>query len=143
MNSIQFFFLIILICLCCDNNESKSLVNLPTGIRSDVVVTSGFDTKAQNHDELSEAAQEEPGWFKRQLLRFGEMTSEVGNRLGGFSSRLASALDKICEVVKTIIPVIAAVCHVGQFKFCGPINEAPQELAEALAPSNLDLNIPD
>lgn len=80
---------------------------------------------------------------KRQLLRFGEMTSTVGNKLGAFSSRLARALDKICEVVKTIIPVIAAVCHVGQFEFCGPINEAPQELAEALAPNNLDLSIPD
>lgn len=53
------------------------------------------------------------------------------------------ALEKICEVVKTIIPVVAAVCHVGQFKFCGAINEAPQELAQALAPSNIDLNIQD
>lgn len=76
-------------------------------------------------------------------MKFGELTGAVGNKLGGFTGRLAKALDKVCEVVKTIIPVVAAVCHVGQFEFCGSLNEAPQELVAALAPENLDLSALD
>ncbi|KAK4881490.1 hypothetical protein RN001_004809 [Aquatica leii] len=81
--------------------------------------------------------------LKRQLMRFGNVFSSIGNKLGGFTGRVTTALDKLCEVIKTIIPVVAAVCHVGQFQFCGSVMDAPNELANALAPSSIDLSIQD
>lgn len=63
--------------------------------------------------------------------------------MGSHASKITQAIDKICEVIKTIIPVIAAVCHVGQFKFCTAATEGPGQLSEAMNPSSLDLNLPD
>lgn len=71
------------------------------------------------------------------------MASNIGNAMGKHASKITSALDKICEVIKTIIPVIAAVCHVGQFKFCSAATDGPEQLSLAMNPSSLDLNIPD
>nr|CAI5823044.1 unnamed protein product [Callosobruchus analis] len=88
-----------------------------------------------------ELEEKQPGFLRRQLLRFGEVASNIGNTLGSHASKITSAIDKICEVVKTVIPVIAAVCHVGQFKFCAGTTEGPEQLAQAM--SGVDLNIPD
>ncbi|VEN45637.1 unnamed protein product [Callosobruchus maculatus] len=88
-----------------------------------------------------EDEEKQPGFLRRQLLRFGEVASNIGNSLGGHAAKITSAIDKICEVVKTVIPVIAAVCHVGQFKFCAGTTEGPEQLAQAI--NGVDLNIPD
>nr|CAH7714347.1 unnamed protein product [Callosobruchus chinensis] len=88
-----------------------------------------------------EDEEKQPGFLRRQLLRFGEVASNIGNSLGGHASKITTAIDKICEVVKTVIPVIAAVCHVGQFKFCAGTTEGPEQLAQAI--NGVDLNIPD
>lgn len=77
------------------------------------------------------------------MLKFGKVASRVGNAMGSRATKITAAVDKVCEFVKTIIPLLAAVCRVGQFKFCAAANEAPQQLTQALSPSSLDLNIPD
>lgn len=76
-------------------------------------------------------------------MKFGEVTSRLGNAMGSHATKITSAIDKVCEIVKTIIPLIAAVCHVGQFKFCTATSEAPGQLAEALNPVTLNLDEPD
>lgn len=60
--------------------------------------------------------------------------------MGAHANKISAALDKICEVVKTVIPLLAAVCHVGQFGFCSATNEAPINLVEAMNPADLDLD---
>lgn len=70
------------------------------------------------------------------------MASKIGNSMGKHATTVTNAIDKVCEIVKTVIPLLAAVCHVGQFKFCTATEEAPINLANALAPG-MDLNIPD
>ncbi|CAH1954529.1 unnamed protein product [Acanthoscelides obtectus] len=91
--------------------------------------------------KVVEDEEKQPGFMKRQLMRFGELASNMENTLGGHAAKITSAIDKICEVVKTVIPVIAAVCHVGQFKFCAASTEGPEQLAQAM--NGIDLNIPD
>lgn len=80
---------------------------------------------------------------RQQLIKFGEVASKLGNAMGSHATKITAAIDKICEVIKTIIPFIAAVCHVGQFKFCGAATAAPAELNEAMNPVNLDLDMQD
>lgn len=41
--------------------------------------------------------------------------------MGHAGFQLSSTAEKICDLVKKILPIIAAICHVGQFKFCAPI----------------------
>lgn len=80
---------------------------------------------------------------RRTLLKFGKVTSRIGNVMGGHAAKITSFVEKICEIVKTIVPLMAAICHVGQFQFCAATNAAPTELQQAIAPDNLDLNTPD
>lgn len=65
------------------------------------------------------------------------MASKVGNKMGAHATKISAALDKICEIVKTIIPVLAAVCHVGEFSFCAATNG--NEISAALSPDPADL----
>ncbi|KAB0802287.1 hypothetical protein PPYR_04473 [Photinus pyralis] len=142
------YFFVIILCFTIHGAEHKPV---DTNIRSDVVVTSGFNIKnpyytngATDQTMPTETdSSNEPGWMRRQLKKLGNMFGSIGNGLGGFTKRITGTLDKFCELVKTIIPVVAAVCHVGQFQFCGSVADAPKELAEALSPINIDLSIPD
>lgn len=79
------------------------------------------------------------------MRKFGEMASKIGNSVGSGTTIITNAIDKVCEVVKTIIPLLTAVCHVGQFKFCAATTGAPEELNQALTSGykELQLNIPD
>lgn len=80
---------------------------------------------------------------RRTLYKFGEVVSNVGNSIGRGANKINSVVEKVCEIVKTIIPVLSAVCQVGQFKFCSATEGAPGELTQALAPKAIDLNIQD
>lgn len=80
---------------------------------------------------------------RRQLVRFGEVASKVGNTLGKHASIVTNAIEKVCEVVKTVIPLLSAVCHVGQFKFCAATEQAPDQLFNAMKPESLDLDVLD
>ncbi|EEZ98088.1 hypothetical protein TcasGA2_TC000501 [Tribolium castaneum] len=124
----------ITLCVIFRNVDCRS-VQYP--IRSDVIVTK-FPTTQETVPE-----NEKPGWMRRTLMKFGEVTSRLGNAMGAHATKITSAIDKVCEIVKTIIPLIAAVCHVGQFKFCAATSEAPGQLAEALNPVSLNLDEPD
>lgn len=73
-------------------------------------------------------------------MRFGQVASKIGNTMGGHANKITAALDKICEVIKTVIPLLAAVCHVGEFGFCAATNEAPVKLAEAMNPNDLNFD---
>ncbi|XP_044756958.1 uncharacterized protein LOC123315360 [Coccinella septempunctata] len=103
------------------------------GIKSDVIVTQWPSTNEKS--DLKEELQ--PGWMKRQLINFGKAASRVGNMMGSHATKISIALDKICEVIKTVIPLLAAVCHVGQFGFCAATNDAPADLSAAISPSML------
>ncbi|XP_066150501.1 uncharacterized protein [Euwallacea fornicatus] len=98
------------------------------------VTTTAKPLPNEHHDT------KDPGWLRQLLLQFGKMASKIGNSMGGHANKITAALDKICEVVKTVIPLLAAVCHVGEFGFCAATNEAPIKLAEAMNPNNLDLD---
>lgn len=74
------------------------------------------------------------------MIKFGEVASRVGNAMGAHATKITSAIDKVCEIVKTVIPLLAAVCHVGQFKFCAATTQAPDQLSEALNPTSLNLD---
>ncbi|KAK5649798.1 hypothetical protein RI129_000827 [Pyrocoelia pectoralis] len=144
---VSFYCLAIILCFATNACECNPV---QTSIRSDAIVTTGFDRSVRNPyytngstDHSKTDSSNEPGWLRRQLKRFGSMFASVGNGLGGFTKRITNTLDKFCELVKTIIPVVAAVCHVGQFEFCGSVVDAPKELADALSPTNIDLSIPD
>lgn len=138
------------VCLIIQITESRSV----GGIRSDVIQTKfGPDpeddyTKPEwmvsyVEKEFDSAKIYSLILFQRtQLSRFGEMAGRVGNNLGKHASIVTNAVDKVCEVVKTVIPLLAAVCRVGKFKFCSATEEAPIELENALNPS-IDLNMPD
>ncbi|KAF5305592.1 hypothetical protein FQA39_LY01683 [Lamprigera yunnana] len=134
--------IVILMCFSINISENKTV---GSGIRSDFIVTE-FNVKTVNKVEVTvqpEINDTGPGWMKRQLLRVGGLFGSIGNKLGGFTSRVTNALDKLCDVIKTIIPVVAAVCHVGHFQFCGSVMDAPNELAEALAPNTINLSVQD
>lgn len=76
-------------------------------------------------------------------MKFGKVASRVGNAMGAHATKITSFIDKFCEIVKTIIPLLAAICHVGQFQFCAATNDAPAEFQDAITPDRLDLNSPD
>ncbi|KAJ8966718.1 hypothetical protein NQ317_011764 [Molorchus minor] len=119
--------------------ESRAIQKDYKNFHSDSIVTYWPTTPASTEDN----GENKPGWMRRQLIKFGQMASNVGNTMGTHATKITSAIDKICEVVKTVIPLLAAVCHVGQFRFCSAATEAPGQLSEAMSPSNMDLNIPD
>lgn len=56
--------------------------------------------------------------------------------------KITGFVDKFCEIVKTIIPLLAAICNVGQFQFCAATSDAPTAFNEAIS-ANIDLNTPD
>lgn len=76
-------------------------------------------------------------------MKFGKVASRVGNAMGAHATKITSFVDKLCEIIKTIIPLLAAICHVGQFQFCAAMDDAPTEFQSAVAPEHLDLNSPD
>lgn len=80
---------------------------------------------------------------RRTLIKFGKVASTVGNSLGRHSVKVTSAIEKICEIIKTIVPVISAICGVGQFEFCSSTNGVSDDLNVALKPNPNDLDIPD
>lgn len=84
-----------------------------------------------------------PVFQRRTLQKFGQVTSRIGNAMGSHATKITSFVDKFCEIVKTIIPLLAAICNVGQFQFCSATNEAPIALQDAMSPAELDLNTPD
>ncbi|XP_018327516.1 uncharacterized protein LOC108738550 [Agrilus planipennis] len=142
--------LVFLFLLCLNGRnvqfcDSKAVGYNFSHVHSDLIVTTGV--KAPDVPETKRAVpvqpeeDKEPGWMRRQLMKFGEVSTKIGNSLGGTASKLTGALDKICQVIKTVIPVIAAVCHVGKFQFCSAATEGPQELANAIAPNNFDLEL--
>lgn len=63
--------------------------------------------------------------------------------MGSHANKITAALDKICEVIKTVIPLMAAVCHVGEFGFCAATDEVPIKLSEAMNPNELNLDALD
>ncbi|XP_063912230.1 uncharacterized protein LOC135129078 [Zophobas morio] len=91
-------------------------VDCAPAVRSDAIIT--------KWPENENSPDEDPGWMRRQLMRFGEVASQVGNSMGAHAAKISSAIDKVCEIVKTIIPLVAAVCHVGEFKFCTATTQA-------------------
>lgn len=80
---------------------------------------------------------------RRTLIKFGKVASNVGNTLGRHSIKVTSAIEKICEIIKTIVPVISAICGVGQFQFCSATTGVSDDLNNALHPNPSDLNIQD
>ncbi|XP_050312714.1 uncharacterized protein LOC126747853 [Anthonomus grandis grandis] len=135
--------LLIALFACCN---AKSI---PKGYyHSDVIVTNWpttvKDELIENDKSLKQGqGTEEPGLMRKTLLKFGEMASKIGNAMGGHASKITAALDKICEVVKTVVPLLAAVCHVGQFGFCAATDEAPIKLSEAMNAQTLNLDALD
>ncbi|KAL3276750.1 hypothetical protein HHI36_012120 [Cryptolaemus montrouzieri] len=105
------------------------------GIKSDVIVTRWNPTTNKTSGKLIE--EEQPGWMRRQLMNFGKVASRVGNLMGSHASKISTALDKVCEVIKTLIPLLAAICNVGQFGFCAATNDAPVQLSAAISPAML------
>ncbi|RZC42520.1 uncharacterized protein BDFB_011904 [Asbolus verrucosus] len=131
------FYLLIAAAFCAfSHNAECSSIRNP--IRSDVIVTKWPEQQAVAVDDTKQ-----PGWMRQQLMKFGEVASRVGNAMGSHATKITAAIDKICDVIKTIIPFLAAVCHVGQFKFCSSATQAPEQLAEAMAPASLNLDEPD
>ncbi|KAJ3654569.1 hypothetical protein Zmor_013747 [Zophobas morio] len=127
------FYLTIFAVLCAFSKDVDCSPAYP--IRSDSIETKWPENK--------NVEEKEPGWMRKQLMRFGEVASRVGNSMGAHAAKISSAIDKVCEIVKTVIPLLTAVCHVGQFKFCAATTQAPDQLTEALNPSSLNLDEPD
>jgi hypothetical protein len=131
-----FFYLFVSI-VFCTILQYVQCYSIQYPVRSDAIVTKW----PQNQEIVPEDKQ--PGWMRRQLMRFGEVASRVGNAMGTHATKISGAIDKVCEIVKTVIPLLAAVCHVGQFKFCAATMQAPDQLSDALNPSSLNLDDPD
>ncbi|KAJ8930467.1 hypothetical protein NQ314_016726 [Rhamnusium bicolor] len=131
--------LAVLTCIILRSAESRSVQN---NFHSDVIITH-WPTPATTKGKDTDNEENEPGFMRKQLMKFGQVASRVGNAMGAHATKVTSAVEKICEIVKTIIPLFAAICHVGQFKFCAATTETPDRLSEALSPDNLDLSIPD
>ncbi|KAF7278237.1 uncharacterized protein LOC143190286 [Rhynchophorus ferrugineus] len=117
---------------------------IPEGYyHSDVIVTKWPSEKPPTSvvpTKDASRSSHEPGWMRKQLLKFGQVASKIGNVMGSHANKISQALDKICEVVKTVIPLLAAVCHVGDFGFCSATDEAPLRLSEAMNPNDLNLD---
>ncbi|KRT83790.1 hypothetical protein AMK59_4135, partial [Oryctes borbonicus] len=132
--------LILFISSCCVSNARQVPVYTPE-IRSDVIVTKYPSPKPIT--QADEEIPDDPGWMRRTLLKFGRVASNVGNTLGRHSIKVTNAIEKICEIIKTIVPVISAICGVGQFQFCSATNGVSDDLNKAIRPNPNDLNIPD
>lgn len=81
-------------------------------------------------------------------MRAGEAASQVGNKVGGYALRLSNAVDKICGIIKKVIPIVGAVCTVGQFKFCALDNVTGdvgglQEPSPFAGSGTVDLSVQD
>lgn len=61
------------------------------------------------------------------MSRLGGVAGDVGNAVGRASISISTTAEKICDLVKKIIPILAAICHVGQFKFCASTGLTPDE----------------
>ncbi|CAH1102575.1 unnamed protein product [Psylliodes chrysocephalus] len=111
---------------------------------SDAIQTHWPEIKSNKSDNEGQQ-EDDPDFMRKTLRKFGEMASKIGNSVGSGTTIITNAIDKVCEVVKTIIPLLTAVCHVGQFKFCAATTGAPEELNQALTSGykELQLNIPD
>ncbi|KAK9881058.1 hypothetical protein WA026_014403 [Henosepilachna vigintioctopunctata] len=105
------------------------------GVRSDIIVTKWNPATEKGISQIKE--EQQPGWMRRQLMNFGKAASRVGNMMGTHATKITAALDKVCEVIKTLIPLLAAICHVGQFSFCAATNSVPTDLSAAISPSIL------
>ncbi|XP_030767628.1 uncharacterized protein LOC115891323 [Sitophilus oryzae] len=121
--------------------ECKSI---PKGYyHSDSIVTK-WPTESTQVETVNKTVilshNEKPGLVTKTLLKFGQVASKIGNAMGAHANKITRALDKICEVFKTVIPLLAAVCHVGQFGFCSATDEAPIRLSEAMNPNDLNLD---
>ncbi|CAG9769238.1 unnamed protein product [Ceutorhynchus assimilis] len=138
-------FLLFLI-FCQQLIAQSSSKSIPDGYyHSDAIVTKW--TPSKNVENVSVSPNEQQlnttnghGWMRQTLLKFGQVASKIGNAMGSHTSKITAALDKICEVIKTVVPLLAAVCHVGEFGFCSATDEAPIRLSEAMNPSTLDLD---
>ncbi|XP_022919587.1 uncharacterized protein [Onthophagus taurus] len=133
------FYFLIFIIYFTKSSESRDL-GFDQRIRSDVIVTKYEQPKDEIDDE---ATSERPGVLRRTLLKFGQVASNIGTTLGKHSVKVTSAIEKICEIIKTIIPVISAVCGVGQFKFCAATEGVSGDFENAMHPNPGDLNIQD
>ncbi|XP_056630411.1 uncharacterized protein LOC130440998 [Diorhabda sublineata] len=141
-SKIIFFLPLVLLLTFISNDSTQALsINKPHEFRSDVVQTHWPTDKKLPAADVNE--EDQPGFWRKQLVRFGEVASKVGNSVGSSASSITRAIDKVCEVVKTVIPLLAAVCHVGQFKFCAATTGAPDELNTAINNGYADLNLPD
>ncbi|GJQ74226.1 hypothetical protein Trydic_g19133 [Trypoxylus dichotomus] len=134
------YVLILFISSYCVSNARQVPIYSPE-IRSDVIVTKYPTPKTIAADD--EEISNEPGLMRRTLLKFGKVASNIGNTLGRHSIKVTSAIEKICEIIKTIVPVISAICGVGQFQFCSATNGVSDDLNQAIQPDPNDLNIPD
>ncbi|CAG9856478.1 unnamed protein product [Phyllotreta striolata] len=126
---------------------AKSLdVQIKPRYRSDAIQTYWPETKrTETVNETPQDNPEDPNLMKQLLRKFGEMASKIGNSVGSGASIITNAIDKVCEVVKTVIPLLTAVCHVGQFKFCAATTGAPEGIKRAVNSGydELNLDIPD
>ncbi|XP_018568832.1 uncharacterized protein LOC108909081 [Anoplophora glabripennis] len=143
MNALKIFCLaliLVLVCVIFEPTESRAVpIN---NFHSDIIVTH-WPTTPANKGQAVDDDVNEPGFMRKQLMKFGQAASNVGNVMGTHATKISSAVDKVCDIVKLIIPLLAAICRVGQFKFCAATTSGPAELSEAMSPSNLDLNILD
>lgn len=71
------------------------------------------------------------------------MASNVGNSLGSGTTKLNSMIEKLCQIMKMIMPVVSAVCQVGQFKFCAAAQGAPEEFVPAMTQKNINFDAVD
>ncbi|XP_050512344.1 uncharacterized protein LOC114338785 [Diabrotica virgifera virgifera] len=123
---VPLFISMLLLFSILEVSDEKS-ISIPHKFKSDAIETHWPEEKRAVPVTLHE--EDEPGYLRKQLLKFGEMASKIGNSVGSHASSITRAIDKVCEVVKTIIPVIAAVCHVGQFKFCMAEGDIPKDIS--------------
>lgn len=70
------------------------------------------------------------------------MASSTTNAVGNGTLKLNRWIERICEVMKMIMPVVAAVCQAGQFKFC-PSPDAAGELPPAISQRSIDFDAVD
>ncbi|XP_060524496.1 uncharacterized protein LOC132700919 [Cylas formicarius] len=111
--------------------------NIPEGFFHSEAIVTKWPTTPKT--EVSDGKEENsPGWVRKQLLKFGQVASRMGNALGKHATKMSSTIEKICEVIKTFLPLLAAVCHVGQFAFCAAADEVPSRFSDAV--SSMDLS---
>lgn len=70
------------------------------------------------------------------------MASSTTNAIGTGTLKLNNWIEKICEVMKMVMPVVAAVCQAGQFKFC-PSPDGSGELSQSISQKSIDFDAVD